>query len=199
MRERPAPRRLRYLTMKTMLRRTLVAALSLGFVLAPRAHAQSTGPEHTGYDPTAPVGAHDHGGLVGDQLLVIERRLRCNCSCGLDTHSCQFQMQCGTSPGWTERIRRDLEAGATPEAIEASFVADYGMTVLMAPPPQGFNLVGYLLPGMTILLAGALIAKVAKGRMRGPQLAPVTELDDEDKERLRTEMQKLDESESPDW
>ena len=187
------------LTMMTTLRRTLVAALSLGFVLAPRAHAQSTGPEHAGYDPTAPVGAHNHGGLVGEQLLVIERRLRCTCSCGLDTHSCQFQMQCGVSPGWTERIRRDLEAGAGQEAIEASFIADYGLTVLMAPPPSGFNLVGYLLPGSMILLVGALIVKVGRGKMRGPQLAPVTEIDDEDAERLRTEMQKLDQSESPDW
>jgi cytochrome c-type biogenesis protein CcmH/NrfF len=147
------------------------------------------------------VGAHYHGGLVGDQLLIVERSLKCLCSCGLDVHSCQFQMQCADSPVWSERIRRDLEAGATVEAVQASFVADYGMRVLMAPPPEGFNLVGYLLPGATILLAGALIGMVARGRMTGTQLAPVsdTDLDDEDRERLRAEMQKLDKSESPDW
>lgn len=87
----------------------------------------------------------------------------------------------------------------TPEAIQASFVADYGLTVLMAPPAEGFNLLGYLLPGFTILAAGALISIAARGRMKTQQLAPVTEVTDEDAERLRAEWQKLDRSESPDW
>ncbi len=145
------------------------------------------------------MGGHYHGGLVGDQLLVVERSLKCNCSCGLDVHSCQFQMQCGTSPGWSERIRLDLEAGQTPEAIQAGFVADFGTQVLMLPPPEGFNLLGYFLPAATILVAGALIGLVARGGMKRERLAPVTEIDDEDAERLRTEMQKLDQAESPDW
>jgi cytochrome c-type biogenesis protein CcmH/NrfF len=193
------------ITMKTLRRlftgvlAAHAAAFGLTLALPLHAHAQSTGPEHAGYDPNAPVGAHYHGGLVGDQLLIIERSLKCLCGCGLDVHSCQFQMQCADSPGWSERIRRDLEAGATAEAIQASFVADFGGRVLMAPPPEGFNLVGYLLPGVTILMAGAMIAIVGRGRMKGQQLAPVTELADEDAERLRTEMQKLDQSESPDW
>jgi len=178
---------------------TLTVWLGLAAVVPSHVDAQSTGPAHLGYDPTAPVGAHYHEGLVGDQLLIVERSLKCLCSCGLDVHSCQFQMQCADSPVWSERIRRDLEAGASVEEVQASFVADYGMRVLMAPPPEGFNLVGYLLPGAAILLAGAFIAMVARGRMTGPQLAPVTEIDDEDAERLRTEMQKLEKSESPDW
>mgnify|MGYP001390941360 FL=1 len=145
------------------------------------------------------MGGHYHEGLVGEQLLIIERSFKCNCSCGLDVHSCQFQMQCGTSPGWSERIRRDLEAGQTPEAIQASFVADFGGQVLMLPPPEGFNLVGYFLPATVILAAGAMIGLVARGGMKRERLASVTEIDDEDAERLRTEMQKLDEAESPDW
>ena len=184
-------------------RRSLLAqAVLSGLVvlaLAPGLSAQSTGPAHTGYDPNAPIGGHYHGGLVGDQLLVVERSLKCNCSCGLDVHSCQFQMQCGTAPGWSERIRRDLEAGQTGEAVQASFVADCGGRVLMAPPVEGFNLLGYFLPGVTIVVAGALIGLVARGGMKRERLAPVTEIDDEDAERLRTELQKLDQAESPDW
>jgi cytochrome c-type biogenesis protein CcmH/NrfF len=171
----------------------------LGLARASSVSAQSSGPAHLGYDPNAAVGGHYHEGLLGDQLLVIERSLKCNCSCGLDVHSCQFQMQCDVSPVWSERIRRDLAAGMTPEAIEASFVADFGTQVLMAPPPEGFNLVGYFLPATVIIAAGALIGLVARGGMKREKFAPVGEIADEDAERLRTEMQKFDEAESPDW
>ena len=77
---------------------------------------------------------HYHEGEMGEKYLYIESRLQCNCGCNLDVHSCQFQMQCGTSPAWSERIRLDLEKGLSVEAIEASFVADFGPTVLMSPP-----------------------------------------------------------------
>jgi cytochrome c-type biogenesis protein CcmH/NrfF len=167
--------------------------------LAPAVSAQSGGPAHMGYDPNAPIGGHYHEGLVGEQLLIIERSLKCNCGCGLDVHSCQFQMQCGTSPGWSERIRRDLEAGQTPEAIQASFVADFGTQVLMLPPPQGFNLLGYFLPAAVILAAGALISVAARGGMKRGRFAPLPAIADEDAERLRTEMDKLDKAEGPDW
>jgi cytochrome c-type biogenesis protein CcmH/NrfF len=177
------------------------AALSMAIWAgaAAHAHAQSTGPEHTGYDPTAPMGTHYHEGLTGEQALVLERNLRCTCGCGLDTHSCQFQMQCGVSPGWSQRILRELEAGRTPEEVQAGFVADYGTQVLMAPPPEGFNLVGYLLPAAMILAAGALITVVARGNMRRAGPTPIPQVSDEDAERLRAEWQKLDEAESPDW
>jgi cytochrome c-type biogenesis protein CcmH/NrfF len=177
----------------------LLALLALG-TAAPLV-AQSIGPVHRGYDPNAPTSGHFHNGELGDLALVLELNLKCNCgSCTLDTHSCQFQMQCGVSPVWSERIRRSLEAGESPEVIQASFVADFGTTVLMSPPPEGFNLVGYLLPSLAIITAGMLIGlAVRRGGAYRPGLAPVTELDDEDAERLRAALQKLDEAEGPDW
>lgn len=178
-------------------------ALSVGAVmalaLAVPAAAQSTGPTHAGYDPNAPVGGHYHEGELGEKLLIIETALRCNCSCGLDVHSCQFQMQCGTSPVWSERIRRELQAGQDVDAIKAGFVADFGTTVLMSPPPEGFNLVGYLLPAFAIVTAGMLVGLLARGGTTQRELAPVEQLSDEDSERLRTAMRKLDQEEGPDW
>lgn len=176
-----------------------VAALA---VLAPAAPlgAQSAGPVHLGYDPTAPIGGHFHNGELGALALVIEQRLKCDCGCGLDVHSCQFQMQCGTSPVWSERIRRSLEAGESQEAIEASFVADFGTTVLMAPPAEGFNLVGYLLPSVAIVMAGVFIGLFLRGRGAGRErVAPVTQLSDEDADRLQAALRRLDETEGPDW
>jgi len=143
---------------------------------------------------------HFHDGPLGAKYLLIEQSLKCDCGCGLDVHSCQFQMQCGTSPVWSARIRRELNDGMTPEAIQASFVGEFGETVLMSPPAEGFNLVGYLLPGFAIVGAGMLVGLVAKGgATRGQQLAPVLETTDEEEARLAAELRRLEEAESPDW
>lgn len=177
----------------------MILAAMMALMGAAAVSAQSTGPSHAGYDPNAVMGEHSHEGELGEKLMIVETSLKCNCGCGLDVHSCQFQMQCGESPVWSQRIRESLEAGESIEAIQAGFVADYGGRVLMMPPAEGFNLLGYLLPAMAIVTAGMLIGLVARGRETGAALAPVTEVSDADAERLRAAMQKLDESESPDW
>ena len=45
-------------------------------------------------------------------------------------------------------------------------MAKYGEQILMAPPPRGFNLAGYLVPGVLVLLAGSLLAAVLVRRSR---------------------------------
>lgn len=143
---------------------------------------------------------HFHVGELGEKYLLLEQNLKCNCGCGLDVHSCQFQMQCGTSPAWSARIKRDLEAGLTPEAIEASFVAEFGVSVLMAPPPEGFNLVGYFLPAVAIITAGMMVGLIVrKGPGTREDAVPSMELTDADMARLQEEIRRLDEAESPDW
>lgn len=168
-------------------------------VATPVAAQSSTAPPRLGFDPTRPDAGHYHVGELGDTWLMIERNIKCNCSCGLDVHSCQFQMQCDVSPAWSQRIRQQLEAGETVEAIEAGFVADYGGTVLMAPPAEGFNLVGYLLPSMAIVVAGMLIGLVVRGGAGRSKPAPVREVDAEEEERLREALHQLDQAEGPDW
>jgi len=172
-----------------------VLALALGLPLS----AQSTGPKHDGFDPNAPKTGHFHEGELGDKLMILESALKCNCGCGLDLHSCQFQMQCGTSPVWSRRIRESLEAGESVEVIQASFVSEFGTEVLMLPPLEGFNLLGYFLPGVAILTAGMLVGLVIRGGTTREGLVPITEVTDEDAGRLRAALLKLDESESPDW
>jgi cytochrome c-type biogenesis protein CcmH/NrfF len=108
-------------------------------------------------------------------------------------------MQCATSPGWSARIRAELEAGRDIEAVQAGFVSDFGAVVLMAPPAEGFNLLGYLLPAFAILTAGMLVGLIARGGTTRAQLAPVEAVSDADEERLRTALRRLDEDEGPDW
>jgi cytochrome c-type biogenesis protein CcmH/NrfF len=143
---------------------------------------------------------HYHEGELGAKYLLIEQELKCNCGCGLDVHSCQYQMQCGTSPVWSARIRQQLEQGLDEETIKAGFVAEFGPTVLMAPPAEGFNLVGYLLPAFAIVSAGMLVGLVIRGGAgRREILDPVEVVSDEDEARLAAELRKLEEAESPDW
>jgi len=143
---------------------------------------------------------HYHEGELGAKYLLIEQALKCSCGCGLDVHSCQYQMQCGTSPVWSARIRQQLEQGLDEETIKAGFVAEFGATVLMAPPAEGFNLVGYLLPAFAILSAGMLVGLVIRGGAARHQiLEPVDSVSPEDQARLTAELKKLEEAESPDW
>jgi cytochrome c-type biogenesis protein CcmH/NrfF len=141
-------------------------------------------------------------GPLGHEYLVLEQSIRCNCGCGLDVHECLYQMQCGTSPKWSKRIRDELNAGYSPDVIKAGFVADFGETVLMEPPIHGFNLVGYFLPGVAILTVGTLVGLVIRGAAgRRPQVATVEpeQISDEDRARLEAELKRLEELESPDW
>lgn len=179
---------------------TLLTTAALAATVALPAGTATT-PADAMYAQVQQSAGHFHEGELGEKYLMIEQDLKCNCGCGLDVHSCQFQMQCGTSPVWSQRIRTELEQGMTPEAIEAGFVAEFGPTVLMAPPAEGFNLVGYLLPSVAILTAGMLVGLLVRGGLgrEDEDMEPIRELSDEDAVRLREEMRRMEEAESPDW
>jgi len=179
--------------------RATLAAVTVTLAASGPISAQSAPIDPALFDPSGAASGHYHEGELGEKLMLVETSLRCNCGCGLDVHSCQFQMQCGTSPGWSLRIRESLEAGESVEAIRASFVADFGTEVLMMPPAEGFNLLGYFLPAMAILTAGMLVGVVARGNATRDAMVPVTDLSPEEAERLQAAMRKLDEEESPDW
>jgi len=175
----------------------LFAQLAVAAALA----APTSVPSAVALDAQQQAGeGHYHEGELGAKYLLIEQELKCNCGCGLDVHSCQFQMQCGTSPVWSARIRQQLEQGLDEETIKAGFVAEFGPTVLMAPPAEGFNLVGYLLPAFAIVSAGMLVGLVIRGgAARRGVLEPVVGVSEEDQARLAAELRKLEEAESPDW
>lgn len=141
---------------------------------------------------------HRHDIPEGEKLLHVEDQLRCNCGCSLNVHLCQFQMQCGTSPVWSQRILEELRSGASEETVVAGFVSDYGKTVLMAPPAEGFSWLGYLLPPMALVVGGILVGVFLKGRRTAAAGdGPSPDLDSRDWERIRKEMRFLEEE--TDW
>lgn len=132
-------------------------------------------------------------------LIAIERRLRCTCGCNLDVYTCRTtDFTCTFSP----QLHRDVvalhEAGRSAQEILDAFVAEYGETALMAPPAEGFNWAGYLLPGVAIALAGGTLGWVLTRRQRlaeagvGTDVPAADGLSEADRARLAAELERLD-------
>jgi cytochrome c-type biogenesis protein CcmH len=67
-------------------------------------------------------------------------------------------------------IRERIAAGDTKSEIKDKLVAQFGESVLAAPPARGFNLLAWLIPiagGVAALLTGAVLARRWR-RTRGP-------------------------------
>jgi cytochrome c-type biogenesis protein CcmH len=84
-------------------------------------------------------------------LAELERELVCP--------TCKTTLQMSNAPV-AERmrafIRQRIAAGDTKSEIKDELVAQFGESVLAAPPARGFNLLAWLVP-----IAGGLIAAVA--------------------------------------
>lgn len=133
------------------------------------------------------------------EIQAIELKLACNCGCTLDVFTCRTtDFSCTYSP----RLHREVLAlrndGLSAQEVLNAFVAKYGEKALMAPKPQGFNLAGYLVPGVLITTAGAALAWLI-GRRRavtaaaGPAAAaPDAQASDEELERLRRALEEVE-------
>lgn len=131
-------------------------------------------------------------------IIGVERRLRCTCGCNLDIYVCRTtDFTCTYSPELHREIVGLVEQNLTADEIIAAFVAKYGEQSLMAPPKEGFNWAGYLLPGVAITLTGVIIGWVLLRRARIPAAAEAapgsaTGLSQDDEARLRAELDRLE-------
>src|SRR5574337_265664 len=123
--------------------------------------------------PAAPTSAADNDA----RIQRIEKRLRCTCGCTLDVYTCRTtDFTCTYSPEMHKEVVALATAGLSDDAIVQRFVAQYGEQVLMAPPPVGFNLAGYLVPGILVTVLGAVLVWVLARRRTvapAPAVAPL--------------------------
>jgi cytochrome c-type biogenesis protein CcmH len=99
-------------------------------------------------------------------IVALERRMRCTCGCTLDIYTCRTtDFTCTFSPALHKEVVEMYQGGQTPEQIIAFFVAREGEAILMAPPAEGFNLAGYLVPGL-VMASGALALAAWLSRRR---------------------------------
>ena len=119
-----------------------------------------TGPSGRLWDPSragrpvAPVTALDNDAAI----QAIEKQLRCTCGCNLDVYTCRTtDFTCSVSPAMHRRVLALAGAGKSGKEIVDDFVRDSGQAILMAPPKRGFNLAGYFVPSVAILVAAAVL------------------------------------------
>jgi cytochrome c-type biogenesis protein CcmH/NrfF len=108
-----------------------------------------------------------------DPVVVgIEEKIRCTCGCNLSVYTCRTtDFTCETSPAMHQRVVELMEQRQSAEQILDAFVAQYGESVLMSPPRAGFNLAGYLVPGILITLVGGVLAVVILRQTRSRAVA----------------------------
>jgi cytochrome c-type biogenesis protein CcmH/NrfF len=132
---------------------------------------------------------------------AIEKQLKCSCGCGLDIYTCRTtDFNCTYSPGLHRQVVALAAEGKTAQQIIDAFIAQYGQQVLMAPPKSGFNLIGYLLPGVVVLVAAGFLlfmlgrwtrVAAAKAAAAVPASGGHPDASPAELERLRRELERL--------
>ena len=130
-------------------------------------------------------------------VIDIENRLKCICGCAHSIYVCRTtDFSCGFWQALHAKIVAQAERGVSAEQIVDEYVAEHGVQYLMAPPPRGFNLAGYFVPGVLISLVAGVMFWVLKRRTA---LAPAPTADadwsdfsEAERERLEEELRTLD-------
>jgi len=115
-------------------------------------------------------------------IMEVEKTLKCQCGCNLDIYTCRTtDFTCTTSPALHREIVSLRNDGMTAQQIREEFVREYGEQALMAPTPEGFNLAGYFVPGILMLIGIGLLTLWILRRQREvasvPSLAATQAMD----------------------
>jgi cytochrome c-type biogenesis protein CcmH len=133
--------------------------------------------------------------LLNVRVRQLGEQLGCLCGCGASITSCNM-LQCHFALPARQKLLKMVNAGESDQAIFAAFVKEYGPRVLLKPPAEGFNLVGWLMPFAAIATGLAFVWWLI-GRFRKPlATAGGPELDDatlaQYRERIDRDLEKLD-------
>ncbi len=147
--------------------------------------------------PRGPVTDYENDPFI----IGVEEKLRCTCGCNLDVYTCRTtDFTCQVSPAMHRRVISLVEQNKSAQEILDAFVAEHGEMVLMAPRKEGFNIVGYVLPGFAITVVGGcmvwILARRAKLRaVASSQVGsgtPIDGLSTEEAARLEAELRDLE-------
>ncbi|MFQ5926962.1 MAG: cytochrome c-type biogenesis protein CcmH [Terriglobia bacterium] len=105
------------------------------------------------------VGASFAARAADDAYKRVSKKIVCQCSCNYPLDSCPHT-ECGWAPQVRAAISKQVAAGKGEEEILAGLVGQYGEVVLAAPPPEGFNLVGWVMPFAALILGLWLVRRV---------------------------------------
>jgi len=115
--------------------------------------------------------------LENPRVRQLGDQLACLCGCGSSVTSCNM-LHCHFSDPARQKLLAMVKAGMSDQAIFAAFVKDYGPQVLLKPPAEGFNLLGWIMPFVAIAIGLAavwwFIQRFRKPLPAGPEPDAVT-------------------------
>lgn len=128
----------------------------------------------------------------------VEETLICLCGCGQTIKNCPHE-NCGFAIPAQEKIASYVKSGKSKEEILDIFMKQYGDEVLAMPKKEGFNLLGYIMPFVALIMAAGLIVVTirswtAKGAEDEEKTLPKTKEDfgsDIDK-KIEKELEEMD-------
>ena len=126
------------------------AVLSAGLIAVGTWNAAAAQPQERAVS-AAPQAGRDSA--LEARTSAVASQLRCPVCQGLSIQDSPSDL----AQSMRVVVRDQLAAGKTPEEVEAYFVSKYGEWILLAPKPQGFNVVAYALPVLAVVVGGAVI------------------------------------------
>ncbi len=101
--------------------------------------------------------------MTPDERDALEHNIRCQCGCTMDVYTCRTtDFSCQVSPAMHRDVMALVEGGYGAEEILDAFVNVYGDRALMAPPKVGFNILGYVVPGIALAIGAVVLAIVIR-------------------------------------
>jgi cytochrome c-type biogenesis protein CcmH/NrfF len=104
--------------------------------------------------------------LENARVRYLGEQLACLCGCGSSVTSCNM-LHCHFSDPARQKLLTMVNAGMSDAAIFDAFVKENGPRVLLKPPAEGFNLVGWVMP-FAALAIGLVIVWWFIQRFRRP-------------------------------
>jgi cytochrome c-type biogenesis protein CcmH len=126
--------------------------------------------------------------LVSADVKRVGSRLACLCGTCKNTVADCPMIECHYAKPAKQKIDEMAAAGVADQKIIDAFIEEHGLQALAAPPPEGFNLLGWVMPFVAIGMGLALIGWFMR-RYHGPGSA-VPEVDDGILERYRDRIEK---------
>jgi cytochrome c-type biogenesis protein CcmH/NrfF len=119
----------------------------------------------------------------------LGHQIMCSCGCNELLLECNH-VGCPNSEGMRRELMAGVDRGDSDKTIFAAFVQKYGPTSLAAPPAEGFNIVGWVMPFVVLVLGiGGTALLIRRWRLRTVPMPPAstTARFDDLRERIRRE------------
>jgi len=106
------------------------------------------------------VSSHRLWAVERPTVAQVTEGLTCQCGCGLTVANCNHPT-CSFSVPVREQVQTMIGKGQTMPEIIGFYQHKYGEKVLSAPTTEGFNLLAWIAPFLSILLGGGFIVVIA--------------------------------------